>query len=64
MLVLGWLLVPSAAAELVPSYVGLYADLLTEYTESVDAEVGTRVDYRGLRDEPRWPALLGELAKV
>jgi len=63
-LALGWLLVPGALAEAGSDYVGLYAELLADYTQSVDAEVGTRVDYRGLRDEPRWPVLLGELATV
>lgn len=63
-LALGWLLVPGALAETGSDYVGLYAELLADYTQSVDAEVGTRVDYRGLRDEPRWQVLLGELATV
>jgi hypothetical protein len=34
------------------------------FTEAVDAEVGTRVDYPGLAKEPRWPAMVAELGQV
>ncbi|MEZ4216191.1 MAG: DUF547 domain-containing protein [Myxococcota bacterium] len=39
----------------------LYAALLAEYTQAVDATVGTRVDYAGLGREPRWRALVASL---
>ena len=45
-------------------YEDAYAELLLGYTEAVDAEVGTRVDYRGLAKEPRWPVMVAELARV
>ena len=41
-----------------------YAELLSAYTEAVDAEVGTRVDYPGLAKDPRWPAMVAELGRV
>jgi hypothetical protein len=41
-----------------------YAGLLDRYTEAVDTIVGTRVDYAGLRREPEWKALIGELSEV
>lgn len=41
-----------------------YARLLDRYTEAVDTTVGTRVDYVGLRGEPEWKVMIGELAAV
>ena len=46
------------------SYLPLYSEMLAEYTQAVDAEVGTRVDYPGLLAEPRWKQMLGLLAAV
>jgi hypothetical protein len=40
---------------------GLYGALLAEHTETTPAVVGTRVDYRGLAADPRWPRLLAGL---
>lgn len=45
-----------------PGYAALYGELLARYTEAVDAEVGTRVDYLGLKGEPRWKGLIDALA--
>ena len=53
-----------AAAETSPGYPQIYAELLSEYTAPVDAEVGTQVDYAGLLAEPRWKALVDALALV
>jgi len=47
-----------------PGYLPLYGELLSLYTRSVDAEVGTRVNYPGLKLEPRWPNLVQALAGV
>ena len=38
-----------------------YAALLDQYTSETRAVVGTRVDYRGLAADPRWPELLAGL---
>lgn len=45
-------------------WVARYARLLDRYTEAVDATVGTRVDYAGLRGEPEWKEMIAELATV
>ncbi len=68
-LFLGWLILGAggesrADAPAQADYASLYAELLLEYTQSVNAEVGTRVDYSGLGGEPRWDALIGQLAEV
>lgn len=60
----GWLFALASGAETGSGYAPVYADLLSEYTQSVDAEVGTRVDYSGLAKEPRWKQLLSRLASV
>ena len=36
----------------------LWGALLSEHTRATDEVVGTRVDYRGLAADPRWPRLL------
>jgi len=63
-LVAGLLFALGSRAETGPGYAPLYAELLSEYTHSVDAEVGTRVDYSGLAKEPRWKRLLSKLAEM
>jgi len=45
-----------------PGYLPLYGELLSLYTRPVDAEVGTRVNYPGLKLEPRWQNLVQALA--
>jgi hypothetical protein len=48
----------TARAELDPD---LWDALLGAYTSASDEVVGTRVDYRGLAGDPRWPVLLAGL---
>ena len=56
---------PTAARPEGPlSYLPLYGEMLADYTQAVDAEVGTRVDYPGLLAEPRWKEMVGLLAAV
>jgi len=55
---------PATATASQAGWVDRYAGLLDRYTEAVDAKVGTRVDYAGLRGEPAWRALIAELATV
>lgn len=61
-----WVLAPRAFAggEGAPAYTRLYGELLIQYTRSVNAEVGTRVDYRGLKAEPRWKQMVVELSSA
>ncbi len=55
----------ASAAETPPGdYQNLYAELLLQYTRAVDAEVGTRVDYEGLRGEKRWRQLVSRLGAI
>lgn len=60
----GLLFALGSDAETGSDYVPLYAELLAEYTQSVDAEVGTRVHYPGLGADPRWKQMLSRLAAV
>ena len=56
-----------AAGGYAEGYAALYAKLLESHTESVEATVGTGVDYRGLQQEPaagEWRRLLGSLAET
>jgi len=41
-----------------------YARLLERHTTAVDATVGTRVDYRALRGDPDWRAMVTALGRV
>ncbi len=47
-----------------PDWTARWARLLDRHTRSVDAKVGTRVDYRALSAEPAWPLLLAEIDAV
>lgn len=47
-----------------PTWVDLWGEVLARHTRSVDAEVGTRVDYPALSRDPRWPGVLAGLDKV
>jgi hypothetical protein len=54
----------NSAGALPASFDADYAAMLSQYTFSVDAKVGTRVDYRGLLSEPRWKQLVAALDAV
>jgi hypothetical protein len=55
---------PVASAAERGDYVETYGRLLERHTQSVDAKVGTRVDYRGLKNDPDWPVMLAQLGAV
>jgi hypothetical protein len=61
---LGQSVTPATATASTDGWTDRYAGLLVRYTEAVDAKVGTRVDYAGLRGEPEWKTLIAELATV
>lgn len=46
------------------TFVPLYASLLAQYTRATDDIIQTRVDYRGLRKEPRWKQLVAAVEKT
>ena len=46
------------------SYIALYRTLLHGFTRETPDIVQTRVDYRGLRNEPRWRQLVAALGHV
>jgi hypothetical protein len=54
----------TAGEPTVPSYVALYRTVLHDFTRETDDIVQTRVDYRGLRNEPRWKQLVAALGNV
>lgn len=64
LVMLGQALAPAAGRAAQEGWMDRYASLLARYTEAVDAKVGTRVDYAGLRREPEWKSLIAELAAV
>lgn len=45
------------------SWVDLWGTMLTRHTRAVDAEVGTRVDYRALSRDPLWPQVVAGLGE-
>ncbi|MBW2273920.1 MAG: DUF547 domain-containing protein [Deltaproteobacteria bacterium] len=45
-------------------YAALYGRMLEQHTRAVPEKVGTRVDYRGLLEDPRWKELVARLAAV
>jgi hypothetical protein len=55
---------PALASAADPLDEALYASLLEDYTRETDDVAGTRVDYRGLRREPRWRRLVESLARA
>lgn len=62
-----WILVATAhgaLAESYPAYTATYARLLERHTQAVDATVGTRVDYRALKRDPEWNAMLAQLGSI
>ncbi len=63
-LVLGLLLFGNAAARGAPLDEALYSELLARHTVAVQETVGTRVDYRALRDSADWQRLIANLAQV
>lgn len=52
---------PSSAASI---YLPLYAELLNEFTSESNKTVQTRVNYKALRKDSRWPQLVKLLGKV
>lgn len=54
----------AASSHASEGYIPLYQSLLNEYTEATDTIVQTRVNYRGLRKDPRWKQLIGQVGKT
>ena len=51
------------AADQEQDWLVLWGQVLGRHTRAVDAEVGTRVDYRALSLDPAWPQVLAGLAE-
>ncbi|MBW2713627.1 MAG: DUF547 domain-containing protein [Deltaproteobacteria bacterium] len=62
MAVMSWLLFQPALVSAEDFNQELYAQLLLEYTLETDSLPGTLVDYKGLKKEERWSALIRSLA--
>lgn len=45
-------------------YIPLYGRLLSEFTQTTDRTVQTRVNYRGLSNDPRWKYLVALIAQT
>jgi len=45
-------------------YISLYGSLLSEFTRETKSTVQVKVNYRGLRGDPRWKRLVGLVAQI
>ncbi|MFP8872928.1 MAG: DUF547 domain-containing protein, partial [Myxococcota bacterium] len=46
-----------------PAWVSLWGEMLSRHTRAVEAEVGTRVDYSALSQDPSWPQTVAALSR-
>ena len=54
---------PAQAEDAGGPWMDLWGEMLTRHTRAVDAEVGTRVDYRALSQDPIWPQVVAGLGR-